>query len=186
MDFSNDQKRERLKQIYDSYRKALMNQKYYRYEIDRLQKLNTAFEFVIAGGTGGSGVSAWPLWQSDVGIIIWGTITAVAATAAIAKPILQISKIIEDYSNRYSKYSVIVEESERLVQDIRFKHDFEPAHDAVFQHIPKLFGEVVRLEKENPRKKLLRKCFDEVNERYPPESFWMPASEPTELTKKET
>lgn len=170
----SEQIKVRLTQIYDSYRIALMNQKYYRYELSRLQRFNSIFEIVIAVGTSGSGVSAWALWDSDLGKVIWAVIAGPAAILAIIKPIIKHSKVIEDYSTRHTKYSVIVEELDRLIKDIGFKHKLEPDHNKSFDNIPKLFGEISKLEKEPPKKQLLDQCFDEVNKEHPPESFWMP------------
>ena len=165
----------RLTQIYDSYRTALMNQKYYRYKISRTQTVNLTFEILIAVGATGSGVSAWALWKNEIGGDVWLVIAAVSALLAIAKPIVQLSKKVEKYSKLYSGYTDICFKLKDLKESIEYNRVLVLEDNRRYQDIPGLFRELGILEENPPGKRLLAKCQKEVNREHPPESFWLPA-----------
>lgn len=168
--------REGLGHVYDAYRTASMNQKYYRYMISKMQRRNLIFEVVVAIGTMGAGVSGWALWKTEIGTALWAIIAAVAALLAIAKPIVNYSRKIERFSKLYAGYTDIFHRAKELKESIEYEQELAPKHLVSYKELPGLFRELGVTEEDPPKKKLLRKCQDEVNREMPAKSFWMPQS----------
>ena len=164
----------RLEHIYDAHRTALMNQKYYRYKINRLKKYNFSHEILIAIGASSSGIMAWPLWEEEYGKLIWAIIAGTAAVLSIAKPLVNWSKKIEEHRSRFDGYTMIYYELNSIKQDIEFKQQLTSEHDLRYDKAANLFQKIAVAETDLPSKKLLDRCYDEVNKEHPAESYWMP------------
>src|SRR5216684_5298611 len=86
----------RLRQIYDAYRSALLNRKYYGCQLDSYRKMNRASDIVLAIATPGM-VGAWAIWHSQTGQLLWGVIASSVSLLAVVKPIFNWSKEIDRY-----------------------------------------------------------------------------------------
>ena len=159
---------------YNTFRTAAMNQKYYRYVIERTQKTNLGLEIIIALGATVTGVSGWALWETDAGLILWPIIASVSALIAVIKPMLNFSKKIEKYSKMYAGYADIYYKIRTLKEFIESRQAITEEDYNTYNEIPNLFKELAILEEELLNIKLLTKCQEKVNRENPPDSFWMP------------
>ena len=106
--------RNQLKVIYDDYRTALLNRKYYGERLHKYRTINRTVEFVIAAGATGSSIAAWAIWGSETGQIAWASIAGASSLIAIGKPIVNITGDIERYTKLYAGYSTIFLQIKKL------------------------------------------------------------------------
>src|SRR4051795_1366854 len=93
----------RLRQIYDAYRSALLNRKYYGCQLDTYRKLNRTSDIVLAVATPGM-VGAWAIWHTQTGQLLWGVIEGGVSLLAVVKPIFNWSKEIDRYSRLHAAH----------------------------------------------------------------------------------
>jgi hypothetical protein len=105
-----------LRYIYNSYRTALLNRKYYGSRLVLSQRYNSVMEIAIAVGAAGSGgVAGLAVWGTITGQYAWLWISGIATVLGVVKPILQIGAKIENYTKLYSGYSNVYLELKSVV-----------------------------------------------------------------------
>ena len=168
-----------LSVVYDLYRDALLNRKYYGDRLAAYQRWNTLVELVVALGTS-AGVGGLVFWQTDFGRIAWATVAGAAVVIGVVKTVLQLSQKIERYSKLYTSHSVSYAELDRLVSQIR-------AHQGITDQILDSFFDTQRKfhllaseDDPHPSSRLALKYYNKINEEIPPEYFWMPRHLETE------
>jgi hypothetical protein len=180
---SNSAQRALLEQIYDDYRTALLNRKFYAIRLDDYKKLYVALEILLLVGTSGA-MGAWAIWKTSVGQHAWGMVVALGVLLGIVKPYLQIPKHIERCSKLWAGYSNLYFDLERLVLEIQVQKavplGIVEARTAIFERFKKL-----ALDQDlKPNKKLQRMCYQEVREEIPVESLWVPSEVETDSTDR--
>jgi hypothetical protein len=165
--------REFLSDLYDSYRTSLMNMKYYGLRLSAFQRLNLMLELVVAIGASAS-VAGWAIWKIASGSVVWAVIAGTSALLAVIKPIAQISKQVERYSKLHSGHADVSFDLEALIREIRadgavsdpIKHTYSRTMERIRVLVPQ--------DDPRPSRKLLKKCFDEVNREIDVRDFWLP------------
>ena len=76
--------------VYDEYKTARLNVRYYEKKVSRLRHRNLLIEIVLALSVS-SGVAGLWLWETAVGGIIWKVLTTLAAFLAVIKPLVKLS-----------------------------------------------------------------------------------------------
>jgi hypothetical protein len=89
---------EHLLRVYDDYRTARMNQKYYARRLSTYKRLNLTFEGALGVGTSGT-IGSLAIWQTAIGTFAWALIAGATAIIAVLKPIIPISKELNDTVN---------------------------------------------------------------------------------------
>src|SRR5260370_27215312 len=88
--------------IYEAYKQTLLEEKYYANRLTFLRNINTLYEIVIAIGTS-TAIAGWAAFQQvPLGKTSWAIFSGVVTVLVILKPILQIPKQIEEYTNLYT------------------------------------------------------------------------------------
>jgi hypothetical protein len=168
-----------LKYIYDSYRTALLNRRYYSAKLARFQKYNSFMEIAIAlGATGSGGVAGLAIWGSITGQYAWLLITAVATILGIVKPVLQLGKEIEKYTNLFSGHSSVYFDLKYLVEDIEVSRSIPPKTAEQYETIRKRIAELGGLHDPKPDEKLIQNLQAHINREIPPEKLWVPTPAP--------
>ena len=163
----------RLREIYDLYRTASMNSKYYGDRLAFWRKWNTRLEIITALGTSGA-VAAFAFWQSDAGRVIWGVVAIIAVILNVVKPIIGFSSKIEKYSTLFSRYSDLFTDLERLVSKV---YQDKALSDSIMQSF---FEAQLRIqwlstqEDSSQSDKRVLKYYEEVNREIPLERLWIP------------
>ena len=165
---------ERLKDLYDNYRTAMMNRKYYGYKLARIKKYNLLFELTIALGTTSSGIAAWTVWQYGAGKIVWGIITAVAIVLAFLKPFLKLSNTVERYSTLFIGHGDVAYDLKTIVSKVKIYQNFNKELDNAYIASIERFKQLAARDDPKLDKELVRKCYDEVNKEIPPNQLWIP------------
>jgi hypothetical protein len=137
-----------LRYIYDSYRTALLNRKYYGYRLTRYQSFNSAMDIAIAiGATGSGGVAGLAVWGTITGQYAWLWISGVATIVGVIKPILQLGVKIENYTKLFT------------------------GHGSIYLELKAVGG----LDDPKPDKKLIKQLQSQVNDEIPPDTLWTPS-----------
>jgi hypothetical protein len=163
-----------LRDIYDEYRNALMRSKYYAYRLKTYKTYNKLLEIVLAVGTSGV-VGALAIWQTGYGKDAWAVVAGLSAILVIIKPIINLQDKIEKYSTLHAVHESIFEDIKRLVIDINTTRSLSAEIERLFVFIRTRYGALGLVSDEIPKKRLVRKCYNEVNREIPPESLWMPS-----------
>lgn len=164
---------DRLRDLYDKYRTALLNRKYYGARLVLFQRWNLTMEIVIAVGSS-SAIAAWAIWREGSGATTWAVLTGVAALFAVVKPLLQLSRQVERYSKLYYGHGDVAVDFGMLADDAHRSKKFTPEMERTYRQALQRFRLLSPQDDPKPDKQLLRKCYDEVNAEVPPENFWMP------------
>ncbi len=164
----------RLIQIYDEYRSALLNQKYYAHRLQRYRRLDLLAEISVAIGTS-STVASWAIWKTSFGTNGWTVLAGAAVVVSMLKPILQLGKSIEKYGKLFAGYSSVAAGFRFLISEIRITRVVD---ESTLKAVKDLYGQVGELTREDdplPAHRLLEKLQHEVNLEVPPASLWMPS-----------
>lgn len=161
-----------LKWLYDRYRTAHYNALYYGERLSSERKKNRYIEITVAFTTPGAigGVAIFGVGENDW-IVLLGI---VASILAAIKPILNISDNIQRYTRLFNSYKEIVSELKLLVEKVRSDQDFTDEARYRFASQAKKMGDLDALD--DPKMDAVRekRCYDKVNEMFPPSYFWHP------------
>jgi hypothetical protein len=166
---------DRLRYIYDSYRTALLNRKYYGHRLFIHQRYNMFMEIAIAvGATGSAGVASLAIWGTLTGQYAWLVISGLATVLGVVKPVLQISAKIENYSKLCVGYGGIYLDFKAIVEDINVSRSIPPSIHQQYADIRKKTNDLRGLDDPRPSRRTIKKLQTEVNVDIPPESLWYP------------
>jgi hypothetical protein len=164
-----------LVRLYDLYRSALMNEKYFGCRLDYYRRLNRAGEILLALTASGT-VGGWAIWTSGWGAVMWKLLGCISTVLAILKPILQLSKQIELHSKVYIGYCSLYYDLKSLVSDIQFSHAIT-AETRKSLRLAQDRYKSLALQVDFPaNSKLLGRCMDQVNTQVPASGLWVPIS----------
>jgi hypothetical protein len=170
-----ESRKTQLRYIYNSYRTALLNRKYYGHRLTLFQKYNTVAEIFIAIGAAGSGgVAGLAIWGSITGQYAWLFISGIATVLGVVKPVLQFGRHIENYTKLYAGHSNVYLDLKSVVEDIEVSRSLPPKLADKYESIRKRIVELGGLDDPKPDKKLILKLQGQVNEEIPAESLWVP------------
>ncbi|MFI5380097.1 MAG: hypothetical protein ACHRHE_12430, partial [Tepidisphaerales bacterium] len=110
--------------LYDLYREARMNVKYYGEKIASYQRWILTIEVAVALGTSGTVVSL-PIFSTTAGKIIVIGAGTIAAILGVLKPILNLSKKIERSSKLWSGYLAIFNGAGRIVRAVQIHQEID-------------------------------------------------------------
>jgi len=164
--------------VYDKLRTASLNVKYYSRRLQYFERLNFGIEFVIGATAPTSAIAGLWFWNTDYGQLAWKYLAIIAAIAAVAKPLLGLTKRIKDYESILSGYRTLEYDLREIALLVEQKKKYD-------QPLQTEFKKAIQREKaliakntetrENARVK--RKCEQEVRDQFPPENFFVPKEE---------
>lgn len=165
-----------LVRLYDLYRSALMNEKYFGSRLQHYRRLNRVGEIVLALTASGT-VGGWAIWTSGWGAAIWKLLGCVSTALAVLKPILQLSKQIELHSKVYIGYCSLYFDLKSLVGDIECTHLITNETRRSVKLAQERYKSLALQVDFPAKKKLLARCMDQVNSQIPNASLWVPFHE---------
>jgi hypothetical protein len=167
--------RSSLTHIYDAYRTALLNRKYYGHRLELMRRLSFWSEILIAvGATSSGGVAGLAIWGTITGQYVWLWISGVATVASVVKPAIQFSQSIENYTKLYAGHTNIYLTLKQAVEDINDKQRISPDSFRKYQASRDLNRELGGQDDPKPREGLVRRLQVQVNREIAPEHLWMP------------
>ncbi|HYN82292.1 MAG TPA: hypothetical protein VES88_12375 [Gemmatimonadaceae bacterium] len=162
--------------VYDLYRTARLNVKYYSCRVSTLQRQNFWIEFVLAATAAGSAIAGLTFWSAGVGRIIWQMLMIIAAVLAVAKPLLKLTDRIQTLAELVGKYRAVEYDLKKIEVAIRQRRKFEPDLREMFVATLDRMAEIAK-EKNGEfrvREKLRKKCRLEVEKELPASRFFIP------------
>jgi hypothetical protein len=164
--------RAELNHLYDMYRTALLNRKYYGHRLVKCRAIARWTDIGLALAAA-STVGAWAVWQTPLGQSAWQLIGALAVVLAVAKPFLNLPADTERYSRLFTSHGSIYSSLGRIVSDVERLHAFGPSAKLSYAAALERFDEVCKEDDPAPSRRLLKRCFDEVKKELPPSRFWV-------------
>ncbi len=145
--------------IWKSMLDADMNARYWKYLVSRYSRRDKGLKIFLAIMASGT-VAGWGLWESLPWL--WKSLSSGAAIVAIALPILNYQKSIEQMSTLAGKWGELRIEYEDLW--LQIKSDKEASSmERTYKKYRKIESSLQQKEAKLPDdKKLIKKCFDEV------------------------
>jgi hypothetical protein len=168
--------RRQLEQIYDAYRDALLNSKYYGCQLEFYRKLNRNVEIAQAVVTPGT-VGGWAIWHSMTGQSLWAIIASGLAVVAVLKPIFNWPKEIDRFSRMHAEHSVQYHTLKQLVEDIATAETISPEMEKRFLAAREQHANLSREDDVRPVERLRRKCVRQVRKEIPASKLWLPKEE---------
>jgi len=163
----------RLRQIYDAYRKALLNRKYYGCQLGAYRRLNRTSDIVLAIATPGM-VGAWAVWHTQTGQLLWGVIAGSVSLLAVVKPIFNWPKEIDRYSRLHAAHTVQFYTLKQLVDDIEIAGEITAAMEKLFNESRAQYTELAKDDDVPAKKRLANRCEKEVLREIPSDRLWIP------------
>ncbi|MBY0572205.1 MAG: hypothetical protein K2P84_00865 [Undibacterium sp.] len=161
--------------IYDNYRSARLNVKYYCCRLVFYEKWNFAFEILIAIAAPSSVISGVLFLQTQSGLAVWKFISAVAAIVGFLKPFLKFGHKIKFYEQTLSGYRALEYDLYEIILKIRDEGTYSASSKKMFEAAMKKKKVLVTNPPENtPNEKLVAKLTEEVNQEIPTESLYFP------------
>lgn len=167
---------EKARSVNNEYRTAAMNRRYYACRLQKAQSLNTGLEIAVAVSSSGS-IAAWSAWQTGPGVVAWKLLAAIAAIVAVAKPLLRLSKDVERFSELTVGYGALYFDMRQIVEDLRISGVMSDEIWSRYCAVRQRLKDLGIKDDLVPRKRLHRRCYDEINREIATETLWWPAEE---------
>jgi len=162
-------------EVYDLYRTARLNVKYYSELLHRTEIKNFVLELILLCSAPTSAVAGLWFWESPIGHEVWKYFGVIAAFAAVIKPLLGLPKKMKEYESLLSGYRTLEHDLQEVKSSIAHKRKYDQASQAEFKKAMKRKGVLVGKDpdaKEN--KKIKQACEKEVISELPSEAFYVP------------
>jgi hypothetical protein len=161
--------------VYDLYKTARLNVKYYATQLNKVERVNFIIELIIAISAPTSAVTGIWLLKTDAGQEVWKYIAALAAFAAVLKPLLRLPHKIKNMEQSLSGYRALEYDVEQIVNKIKVERVYSKSSKAMLDDAQKKKKSLVCNPPENNQnKKLIEHLYSEVNQELPMESFFVP------------
>jgi hypothetical protein len=161
--------------VYDLYRTARLNVKYYCGRLSKLQRLNFWMEFILAATASSSAIAAFALWQTQLGGKVWQILGALAAVLAIMKPLLNLTEKIRKLEEIITGYRILEHDLKKLEVSIRQKGAYDKElYDKFVAALDRMDSLVIKYTESSEDKTLKKRCQAEVMAELPSERFYIP------------
>jgi hypothetical protein len=161
--------------VYDLFRTARLNVKYYSARVQQLERLHFAIELIIAISAPSSAIAGLWFWNTATGNIAWKTLAIVAAVAAVVKPLLMLQKKLAAYNEVLSAYRGLDQDLFQIKEMIAQRRKYDKKLQQDFIKALKRKGALATKDPEAKHsKRLIKKLMDEVNEELPADQFVVP------------
>lgn len=162
-------------EVYDNYRTARLNVKYYSARLDKFVKWNMAFEIAVAISAPGSVISGLWFLKTDTGLVAWQVIAACTAVIGFLKPFFKFAHRIKLYEQTLSSYRALEQDLYEVMLQIMNDDAYSPAAKRMFEAALKKMKHLVTSPPEQQTDNVLvAKLSEEVVAEIPKESLYFP------------
>jgi hypothetical protein len=163
--------------IYDEWRTARLNCKYYSAKLAALERSNFWLELVIAATASGSAIAALAFWQTRDGRVAWTWLTVLSAIFAVAKPLLKLTERIQKLDHLTVAYSLLDHDYKKLGVAIRQDGMLTANHQQQLRTLMDRTDDLKKMEVVERRidERLRRKCRESVEAELPETNFYVPS-----------
>ena len=160
--------------IYDTYRTAAMNEKYYANRLTHIRNWSRYYEIVLAIGTS-TAIAAWAIWEQNYWTrIFWAVFSGVISVLAIVKPFLKMPEEIEKYSTLHTGYRALYLNLQSIASRIKRKSKVTSEIQELFDAAQDQYKSLALNDVVNINGDILKQCQQQVNREIPVESLWYP------------
>lgn len=163
--------------IYDQYKTARLNVKYYGYRMGTITRQNFWLEIFIAAAAAApaSAVAGIPFFLTPTGEMWWKVLAVLAAIAAFFKPFLRLPTKLKSMEKSLSGYRALDCDLEEIVNKIKLEQNYSKAALKMLENAQKKKRSLVGSPPEHSQSSQLKeKCFAEVNKELPSSMFYIP------------
>jgi len=162
-------KRAELNELYDDYRTARLNEKYYGWRLASVQRGALYIDVLVAVGT----VITFILIGIEVCAaalppVILPLLAGASALAAVVKPFFCFEKKVERYAKLVGDYGAQTVELKRIVGRTQTQRGLTNELREKIENVRDALGRLVPLDDPRPSRKRLEKLQEEVNKEIPP------------------
>jgi hypothetical protein len=162
-------------EVYDNYRTARLNAKYYGARLVLFERLNTGSEIAMAVTAPGSVISGFWFLKTDTGLALWQIIAGCTAIIGLVKPFFRLTHRIKMYEQTLSGYRALEHDIYDVILQIMNDDGYSPAVKKMFEAARKKLKNLVTSSPEQKvDQKLVEKLTNEVIAELPTKSFYFP------------
>lgn len=161
--------------VYDLYRSAKLNVRYYSARLHRIESTNIGMELVIAACAPSSAIAALWFWDTPFGALVWKLLGVIAAIAAVAKPIMMLPKKMKAYNEVLAGYRALEHDLYEIKEIISQNQKYDREQQMDFKKALKRKGVLAAKDPETKKdKKLISKLASEIKKELPVTAFYVP------------
>jgi len=161
--------------VYDKLRSARLNVKYYGARLQSIERKNMALEGILLATAPTSAIAGLWFWNTEWGKPTWQVLGVLAAIAAIAKPLLNLTKRIKDYEAVLQGYRTLEYDLMEIKTMVEQKKKYDQPLQAELRKAMQREKTLVAKTPETVESKKVKKiCQEEVLRELPPEAFFIP------------
>jgi hypothetical protein len=162
--------------VYDLYRTARLNVRYYSARLHEVEMLNMGMEIVIAATAPTSAIAALWFWDTPVGSATWKTLGVIAAIAAVTKPIMMLPKKMKAYNEVLAGYRALEHDLYEIKEMIIQNRKYGKEQQLDYKKALKRKGVLAAKDPETKQdKSLIKRLVTEINHELPAASFYIPS-----------
>ena len=168
---NNDQ---RVWDVYDAYRTARLNVRYYEAQLKKLRRVNLWMEFLLAVSAS-SGVAGLWFLETAIGGYAWKVLGILVAFLAVLKPLLKLTAKIQAKSEILTDYRSLDHDFKKIIISISQYKKYDEKLRNQFIVLLDRTGEIIKkYTDEHINQKLRKRCTQIVNTELPVSNFYIP------------
>lgn len=172
--------------VYDEFRTARLNVRYYESRLKKLSKVNSLTEYILAISTSSSVAGLW-FWGNTIGDYVWKGLGALAIFLALGRPIFNPTDKIKKASEILSAYKALDHDFNKLKIKISQNKKYDKPLKEEFNTLLEKEGNIIsKYTDESIDDELRKKCTEQVKKELPADSFYIPEEEWIISEKKDT
>lgn len=161
--------------VYDLYRTARLNVKYYSARLTYLERLNLRMELILGICAPSSVVAGLFFWDTPIGSEIWKILGIIAAVVAVSKPLLKLTGKIKQFEEIITGYQILEHDLFVIKISIEEKQSYDKSLQKEFKKaLERKKVLVTKCPEHREYKKLKNRCTLEVNQELPVDIFFIP------------
>lgn len=161
--------------VYDLYRTARLNVKYYKARLICLERLNFVTELILSISAPSSAITGLLFWDTQIGSEIWKILGIIAAFLAILRPLLKLTKKIKQFEEIITGYQALDHDLSVIKVSIEEKHNYDKSLQKDFKKaLDRKKVLITKCPEQREYKKLINRCTLEVNQELPVDIFFIP------------
>jgi len=161
--------------VYDDFRSACLNVKYYSARLHRATGWRKTLDIVLAATAPSSAVSGLFFLETAIGAVAWKWLLSASALIAVAKPAVGLAERVKKITEYLTGYRSYFLDLDKLKLEISQQRRYDALMMAAFMEILEKRQELFRadpgLRENKPLKRRLTKV---VLKEYPAASFYVP------------
>lgn len=161
--------------VYDQYRTARLNIKYYTAILARHRKIDSAMESIIAATAPTSAITGLWLWNTEIGKWGWKILAVIAGITAILKPLIRSRDKMRNCEEIITGYRWLHNDLEKINIQIKEKQIYDSEIRKEFSNV---LDKKIYLTEKEPKStinnKLRNRFTIEVNKELPSGDFYIP------------